>query len=70
MRLETYIRISKISPDKISAALGISTREIVSIILGAQPDATIAKKLEEFTKGAVTVPELINPDHAGPIDCD
>ena len=62
MKLEEYLKINSLTKTAFSSLVGVSQSHISNILLGKKnPSLSLAKYIEERTKGAVTICELINP---------
>jgi len=62
MRLEKYLFLQNLSVREFASSVGVTHAHIINIIKGRRsPSLILAKQIEEATKGAVTIYELIDP---------
>ena len=62
MRLSDYLKVKKLSRLKFSKILGISPIHMSNICNGKRnPSSKLMRKIEELTKGQVTMQELYDP---------
>ena len=63
MKLEEYLRITKLSQRRFAKLIGVTHGHISQILRKQKsPSLLFAKRIEEVTEGAVTIYDLIEPE--------